>query len=69
MNASRDHAPSTCALRPQEPQSPTICADLCSGDLLCPMCGEPMEVAIERTEYGAQPVGRCADCISTVDLA
>jgi hypothetical protein len=39
-----------------------------SGDLLCPLCGEPLEVIIERTEYGAEPVGRCAQCITLIDI-
>lgn len=43
--------------------------DQLSGDLLCPLCGEPVEVRIERTEYGAEPVGFCAQCSTLVEIA
>lgn len=42
--------------------------DSFSGDLLCPLCGEPLEVRITRTEYGAEPEGLCADCCTLVEI-
>lgn len=42
--------------------------DQYSGDLLCPLCGEPLEISIERTEHGAEPVSRCAECMTLTDI-
>lgn len=43
--------------------------DQLSGDLLCPLCGEPLEIRMDRTEYGVEPVGVCAACITCVEIA
>jgi hypothetical protein len=43
--------------------------DQLSGDLLCPLCGEGLDIIIERTEHGAEPVGQCALCTAIVEIA
>jgi len=59
-----------CADAGPYPRSPQVIPfDQLSGDLLCPMCGEPLEITIQRTDCGAEPVGQCALCIATVEIA
>lgn len=46
-----------------------LSADQLTGDLLCPLCGEPIDLRLDRTEYGSEWVGVCAACNTTVDVA
>lgn len=61
MRLSQDHAPHAGAVT--SGQSPAWL-----GDLTCPLCGEPVELRLERTEDGAEQVGRCANCIAIVEI-
>ena len=64
--ASRDHDHTATAATPSALPPIPVC-DF-SGDLLCPLCGEPLEIIIQRTEYGAETAGRCADCVTIVEI-
>jgi hypothetical protein len=37
-------------------------------DLFCPLCGQPVPLTLQLTEYGAEPAGECFDCNAIVEV-